>query len=316
MESGDQKPARARSTAKRDLIVIIAAGIIVFFISAYFDISTHIIRFLDNYNYLQLDEIFTVALIFVIGFALFSLRRWRELGQENKERRAAEEALTLANKKLSLLNSITRHDIVNQLTALRGFLQLSLAKPTDEQGRRYIEKELDAAERISRQILFTREYQDIGMKAPVWQNAAEVIRKARPESGTPVLVIGSELETLEILADGLLEKVIFNLVDNAMRHGGESLTTIRFSARETHDTLLLFCEDDGAGVSLEDKARLFTQGYGKNTGYGLFLIREILSITGITIHETGTPGAGARFEMTIPPGNFRKGFAAALSTAL
>ena len=38
---------------------------------------------------------------------------------------------------------------------------------------------------------------------------------------------------------------------------------------------------------------------------GLFLTREILGITGITIEETGEPGKGARFEMLIPKGMYR-----------
>jgi len=40
---------------------------------------------------------------------------------------------------------------------------------------------------------------------------------------------------------------------------------------------------------------------------GLFLSREILSITGITIKEAGEPGKGARFEMTVPKGAWRFG---------
>jgi len=48
-------------------------------------------------------------------------------------------------------------------------------------------------------------------------------------------------------------------------------------------------------------------GYGKHTGLGLALSREILAITGITIRETGTPGAGARFELRVPPENCRFG---------
>jgi signal transduction histidine kinase len=36
-------------------------------------------------------------------------------------------------------------------------------------------------------------------------------------------------------------------------------------------------------------------GFGRHTGLGLFLSREILSITGITITETGEPGKGAVF---------------------
>lgn len=47
---------------------------------------------------------------------------------------------------------------------------------------------------------------------------------------------------------------------------------------------------------------------GKNTGLGLFLSREILSITGITLTEAGDPGKGARFEITVPDGIYRKSF--------
>ena len=43
----------------------------------------------------------------------------------------------------------------------------------------------------------------------------------------------------------------------------------------------------------------------KPTGFGLYLMRDILSITGITITETGEPGKGARFEMTVLKGAYR-----------
>ena len=47
------------------------------------------------------------------------------------------------------------------------------------------------------------------------------------------------------------------------------------------------------------------RGFGEHTGLGLFLSREILSITGITIAETSEPGKGARFEMIVPKGAYR-----------
>ena len=53
------------------------------------------------------------------------------------------------------------------------------------------------------------------------------------------------------------------------------------------------------------RRRIFERGFGKNTGLGLFLVREILAITGITIRETGTAGTGARFEITVPRGRYR-----------
>ena len=77
------------------------------------------------------------------------------------------------------------------------------------------------------------------------------------------------------------------------------------SARESPDGLIVLWEDDGAGIPVEEKERIFGQGYGKNTGLGLFLAREILSLTGIAITETGEPGRGARFEMKVPKGNYR-----------
>ena len=109
----------------------------------------------------------------------------------------------------------------------------------------------------------------------------------------------------EVYADPLFEKVFYNLIDNALRYGGDQMKTIRVSSRESDTSLAIVCEDDGVGITAEDKKRLFTKGFGKNTGLGLFLSREILAITGITITENGTPGQGARFEITVPKGAYR-----------
>lgn len=108
----------------------------------------------------------------------------------------------------------------------------------------------------------------------------------------------------EVFADPLITKVIFNLVDNAVRHGGK-ITTIRFSLEERDGNRILVCEDDGDGVPREEKEIIFDLGYGKNTGFGLAISREILDITGITINETGEPGKGARFEITVPKNQYK-----------
>jgi signal transduction histidine kinase len=82
---------------------------------------------------------------------------------------------------------------------------------------------------------------------------------------------------------------------------------IRTSSDDTKKGLVISVEDDGVGISGEDKERLFGRGFGHHTGLGLFLSREILSITGITITETGEPGKGARFEILVPEGVWRIG---------
>ena len=108
----------------------------------------------------------------------------------------------------------------------------------------------------------------------------------------------------EVFADPLIVKVFYNLMDNAVRYGGK-ITTIRFSVEDRNGDQIIVCEDDGDGVVAEEKEKIFERGFGKNTGLGLALSREILDITGITIRETGEPGKGARFEMTVPKGMWR-----------
>jgi len=71
--------------------------------------------------------------------------------------------------------------------------------------------------------------------------------------------------------------------------------------------LLLFYEDDGVGVPVDEKDKIFLRGIGTHTGFGLFMVRTILGITGITIEENGIPGHGVRFEMLVPSGNHRIG---------
>ena len=80
----------------------------------------------------------------------------------------------------------------------------------------------------------------------------------------------------EVFADPLITRVCYNLMDNAVRCGGK-ITTIRFSGEErgTSDYHIV-CEDDGVGIPDEKKEKIFERGYGKNTGMGLFLSREIL----------------------------------------
>jgi PAS domain S-box-containing protein len=220
------------------------------------------------------------------------------------QRKLAEGALQLANRKLNLLSTITRHDILNQLTALLGYLELSRESVQDPSESSLITKEIEAARIIRRQIEFTRDYQEIGVRAPLWQNLQEIIVRIGGSLPLNGVILEVTLGTLEVYADPLLEKIFYNLMDNALKHGGR-VTRIGFQAAESGGGLAITCEDDGRGIPVEEKKMIFTQGFGRHTGLGLFLTREILSITGISIAETGEPGKGARFEITVPPGSYR-----------
>jgi len=230
------------------------------------------------------------------------------MARTQTELRESEAALSRVNKKLTILSSITRHDIKNQLIALSGYLELSKEK----QGSipvvsEYLDKEMSIAETIGLQIDFTKAYEDMGTSAPVWQNVNECIRRAVATLPMREVRLDLDRSDLAIYADPLFEKVFYNLIENALRHGGDTMTKISISSHETDKGLVLICEDDGVGVIKGDKTHLFERGFGKHTGLGLFLSSEILSITGITITENGEPGKGARFEMNVPKGAYRFG---------
>jgi len=214
-------------------------------------------------------------------------------------------ALGIANKKLTLLSSITRHDINNQLTVLMGYLELLEMKQPDSSFSDYFNKITSASERIQAMIQFTKTYEGIGVNAPIWQNTHELVNTAGKEVVLGDIKLVNDIPAdMAMFADQLIVKVFFNLMDNAVRYGGR-ITTIRFTVEKRDSDCVIVCEDDGNGIPAEDKEKIFERGFGKNTGLGLFLSREILSITGITIKETGEPGKGARFEMTVPKGMYR-----------
>ena len=102
----------------------------------------------------------------------------------------------------------------------------------------------------------------------------------------------------------LLVKVFASLIDNSLRHG-QTVTVIRFSFAQGDDGVIIFCEDNGVGIPMDAKERIFKREYYMNTGFGLFLANEILSIVGLSIRETGEPGKGARFEIHVPQGIYR-----------
>jgi PAS domain S-box-containing protein len=216
-------------------------------------------------------------------------------------RKRTGEALRAANRQLNLLNSITRHDILNKVTVISGYLNLVKQEPLDPKVKEMIEILESNTRSIGEHIEFTRIYQDLGSTEPRWQDLSRVLPRSRVPGE---VTLQADVDGLQVYADPILETIFFNLLDNTLRHGKHA-TTIRVSAREYPDGLTILWEDDGTGIPAPEKEKIFRQGYGRNTGLGLFLAREILSMTGITISESGEPGKGARFEMRVPKGRYQ-----------
>jgi signal transduction histidine kinase len=206
-----------------------------------------------------------------------------------------------------LFSAISRHDLLNKIAALTGYVELVRAHTDDRDILNYMTKQQMILGTIRDQLQFIEDYEKIGVQKPCWQPLAPIIRKASsllPLDSITLTLVG--IDDVELYADPLLLKVFYNLLDNTLRHG-KHITTVRIAIEKTHDGYHILYEDDGVGIPSAEKESIFIRGKGKNTGLGLFLIREILSMTGITIHENGVVGKGARFEITVPDVRFRAG---------
>jgi PAS domain S-box-containing protein len=221
--------------------------------------------------------------------------------QDITDRKRAEEALHTANHQLNLLTGITRHDILNKVSVILGYLAIAEKNCDNPKMDEILRNMRSATSAIQSQIEFTRVYQDIGTHEPQWLELDSIL----PYSYVPVTIaLNADLKGIRAYADPMLEKVFFNLLDNSVRHG-QRVTEITVSSFNAGGDLLVVWEDNGVGIPAEEKEIIFDRGFGKHTGLGLFLVREVLALTGIRITECGVPGKGARFEIVVPKGTYR-----------
>jgi PAS domain S-box-containing protein len=205
------------------------------------------------------------------------------------------------NEKLQVVGSLTRHDIRNKLSAVIGRTFL-LKKRLSGNAEALLQlKELELASQQMLDILeFERIYEQVGVEElkyiDVERHLNEAVALFSDLKGTELI---NECHGLTVLADSLLRQLFYNLIDNSLKYG-EKIKNIRVHCKEEENQLKLVYEDDGVGIPEEMRSNLFSKGFGKGTGYGLYLIKRICEAYGWTIQETGKQGQGAQFTMTIP----------------
>ncbi|MHB8163756.1 MAG: transporter substrate-binding domain-containing protein [Methanoregula sp.] len=265
-----------------------------------------------NTEYFRIVAFLAGAVILVIALLMIwnhmlkikVAQKTAELNAELDQRMRAEEALNRATRKLSILNAITFNDIQNALFSLSGYFELEKQLPADEKTQGYRQKQEKIIQTISSTLQFAKNYQDLGRKPPSWQDVSQVFAIGISHIDSSHLSRNIQLDHLEIYSDPFLENVFHILAENVIIHG-KTATDIALRYQETPEGLLLIFEDNGTGIPAPGKEKIFERKIEGKNGMSLYIVREILSITGITIKETGTEGKGARFEMTVPKGEYR-----------
>lgn len=196
-----------------------------------------------------------------------------------------------------------RHDIANQLSVVVGYTELLECECKDPKSNQAqaLKKIGLAADRIKHKLEDWKKYEDVWL-SPDWQ----LFTKAYNSCEKPLNIIinvEDEMCKISLYSTPMLSIVWENLLDNSVRHGGASEAKIYHQIRG--DKLVVFYEDNGKGIPLEEKEMIFKEGFGKNTGMGMFYTMEILKDTGIEISEVGELGKGAKFEILIPKNGYK-----------
>ena len=216
----------------------------------------------------------------------------------------AEHALKTANDKLNLLSRFSADHLHRSVDQIIETVDVADAHCKDAGIRGYIERIRVLAWNVARELFLTESYKDLGASPPIWISVQRTLESARLPSDTGTVSIRLWTERLEVYADQLFADVLTHLVENSLRHGG-TLKSIVVTYHETPEGLDLTIEDDGSGIPSGKKQQIFEYDAGGHAGIGLFICRQIVEITGMTIRETGTEGKGARFVIHVPSGGYR-----------
>jgi PAS domain S-box-containing protein len=233
----------------------------------------------------------------VLGVSMdMSEQKWMQQVLEDAIKEVAE-----LNEKLRVVEGLTRHDVRNKLSALNGRLYLVKKRCN---GNLEAQQQIAEMESISKQILRILEFEKVYVQVGAEELEYVEVESQLDEAATLFsdlkgIRLVNDCRGLVVLADSLLRQLFYNLIDNTLKYG-EKTSVIRVHYEEEKDQLKLVYEDDGVGIPDDVKGNLFQEGYGKGTGYGLYLIKRICEAYGWKMRETGSQGKGARFTMTAP----------------
>jgi signal transduction histidine kinase len=224
-------------------------------------------------------------------------------GRERLDRDRSDLVATLA------------HELRSPLTGVKGFVQALLNrwdKLSDEQRKLMLTTASVDADRLSRLIAELLEVAridtgrlklhkrptDLGLKAE------RVVSSIAVANSTPVVLhVEPDLPRTDADPDKVVQ-VITNVVENAIRHGSGEVNVTVGRWPEDPSYLAITVTDQGTGIPVELRRRIFTKfwtaGTGGGSGLGLYIVHGLVKAHGGTIVVDDRPGGGARIVTTWP----------------
>lgn len=210
------------------------------------------------------------------------------------------------------------HEIRTPVTAIQGYAETLLSGRADQEtSKEFLEIIHRHARRIGRlvdDLLFLSSLearsneQRVVEAVPLLEVARHVAETVRPRAQENRAVISLAVDAdVAVLGDAdQVERVLLNLVDNAVKYGGSQVTV---RASKQRGRIVLEIVDNGPGISAEHIGRVFDRFYrvdqGRSrdkggTGLGLAIVKQLAEAMGGTASVTSEVGKGARFAVELP----------------
>lgn len=234
--------------------------------------------------------------------------------------RVAEEAREHERLRSEFVAGVI-HDLKNPLAVIQGFAEILLAPETtgalsDEQAE-YVRRIHANAQHMTRlslnllnatrieagDLVLDRQQARLGT---VVEEALAIVRSAAELKRVTLRFERRDGEMPELALDVIqMQRVIWNLVDNAIRYS-PSGSTVVVAVEPVDGAALVRVVDQGPGIPAEDLAHLFEQ-YGRtrrgqfsSSGLGLFIVKAIVEAHGGTIAVSSTAPGGTTFTIRLP----------------
>ena len=226
----------------------------------------------------------------------------RVLGHEIKCERKETKLRNQANL-TTVLNRVLRHNLRNNMTVIRGHTQAMADQLADDTHSDRLLKNVDELIALGEKArdlesamdqTASREPTDIGSLAAC---VASTIEEATPEAEVTV----DATDEITTALRPSFEQALTELIENAVKHGGESPTVV-VSVERTATDVIVHVSDDGPGLPKQEREVL---EHGAETplvhgsGLGLWLVNWIVTNHGGSVDSTVTE-AGTRMTVSVP----------------
>jgi len=202
------------------------------------------------------------------------------------EQQRQEAKLRTQRENLEILNSVTRHDIRNDLQVVLGMAEV-LRDHVDEQGEEYLETILNNGRHA---VDITRQARDLtetmldsafgGERIPLKSTLETGIDEIRGSYDRAILTVEGEIPSVSVVADGMLASVFRNILANGIQHNDSSVPRLRVWVAVTEDRVQVHIADNGPGIPDERKDEIFGRGEkgleSSGTGLGLYLVDTLV----------------------------------------